>query len=152
MKMTVLLFTIMIGILIIGGEAMAGNSQLAVAGVVLAGKCSFRAGGSIAFTLDPASGATATGTVTQPTLKCSKDAVYSITDDKGINTDGTNRRLKHASASEYIIYNITYASSGTGAGNSVSVPMNIAATIPSANFANARAGNYTDTIRFTITP
>jgi spore coat protein U-like protein len=136
-----------------GGKAIgAGNSQIAMSAIVLAGKCTFSTGGSISFTLDPASDVTAVGTITQPRFKCSKKAVYVITDNRGVNTDGTNRRMRHASVNEYITYNITYTSSGTGSGMGVAVPMNIAATIPAANYSDARAGNYTDTITFTITP
>ncbi|MHB8109707.1 MAG: spore coat protein U domain-containing protein [Syntrophorhabdaceae bacterium] len=153
MKTIVIVCAVLIGITLMGGRAMgAGNSQIAMAAIVLAGKCTFSTGGSISFTLDPASDSTAVGTVTQPGFKCSKTAFYVITDNKGVNTDGANRRMKHASVNEYITYNITYTPSGTGSGTGVVVPMNIAATIPAANYSDARAGNYTDTITFTITP
>lgn len=147
------LFAVLIGIALSEGEVMAAATQVVgVSATVVAGKCSFTNGGSISFTLNPATGGTVAGIVTQPRFRCSRNAVYVIADNKGQYSDGTNRRMKHASLSEYLAYNIAYTQSGTGIGNGTRVPMDITAAVPGANYINASAGNYADRITFTITP
>jgi spore coat protein U-like protein len=151
-KKMLVLCAIVIGVALSEGELLGATVQVGVLATVIAGKCSFSNGGSISFTLNPATGGTAAGTVTQPAFKCSKDAVYAIGDNKGLYSDGTNRRMKNASLNDYIIYGITYTQSGKGSGTGTRVPMDITASIIAANYINASAGSYQDTLTFTITP
>lgn len=151
-KQLFVLCAVLIGIALSEGEVIGAVTQVGVSATVVAGKCTFSDAGFISFTLNPATGGTAAGIVTQPRFKCSKDAVYTIADNKGKYADGTNRRMKHASLGEYIAYDITYTQSGKGTGTGTRVPMDITAAVPGANYINASAGNYADSIIFTITP
>lgn len=119
------------------------------------GTCKFNSGGSVAFTLDPTSAADAAGTVTQPQFWCTKGATYSITDDKGANeavAGAAPRRMRHATLTEYIPYTFTYTASGTGTGKTAPINLDIASNVVNADYVNASAGNYSDTVILSITP
>lgn len=119
------------------------------------GTCKFNSGGSVSFALDPTSAADAPGTVTQPQFWCTKGASYSITDNMGANeaVAGTApRRMVHATLTEYIPYSFAYTASGTGTGKTSPINLDIASTVVNADFVNASAGSYSDTVILSITP
>lgn len=132
----------------------ADNSSVGVSATVLAGSCTFWWGGTVSFTLNPATGGTVSGTVTQPRFRCTRNAVYVITDNGGQNWDGANRRLKHAALNEYIPYSFSYTETGTGSwiGSLIGTSMDISSSIVEAAYMNASAGSYTDTVTLTINP
>lgn len=140
-----------IALLAVTGTAMADTTTVAVAATVT-GTCRFTGTGSVDFTLDPATGGLANGTVVQPTFWCTKGKTYTIGDDYGANAAGVQRRLKLAGLAEYIPYSFTYNAAGTGAGKTPAASMNIASTILETDYVNASAGSYADQITLTITP
>lgn len=140
-------------VLVLTGAAMAGDSTTVAVSANVVGTCKFLTGGTMAFgDLDPSSSADKNAIVTQPTFWCTKGASYSITDDKGLYESGTIFRVKHALLAEYIPYTFTYTSTGAGGGPGSTLTMNIAGTITFADYQNASAGNYADTVTITITP
>ena len=128
----------------------ANTSTVAVSATVLAGRCRFSSGGTVAFTLDPSTGGNVTGTVTQPRFRCSRGAYYAISDDNGIHESGTTHRMKHTTLAEYIPYSFTYTTSG--AGGFTTITMDIASTVLEADYIDASAGRYRDTVTLTIVP
>ncbi|MGV8942621.1 spore coat protein U domain-containing protein [Thermomonas sp.] len=134
--------------------AAADNATVTVSANVT-GTCKFNSGGSVSFTLDPSSSSGATGSVTQPAFWCTKGASYTITDDKGINeaVAGTApHRMKHATLTEYIPYSFAYTATGSGTGKTSPINLNISASVVNADFVNASAGSYADTVTLSITP
>jgi spore coat protein U-like protein len=151
-KMRKLLISlIVLGLMVIAGSAFADTTTVSVSATVT-GTCKFTAAGTVSFTLDPSVGTNQNGTVTQPTFWCTKGASYSISDDNGANKSGTTYRMKHATLAEYIPYSFTYTKTGTGAGPSSPITMNIASTVLGTDYTNASAGSYADIVTLTITP
>jgi spore coat protein U-like protein len=147
-------FTMVLGlVLVLSGAAMAGDSATVNVSANVVGTCKFLTGGTMAFgDLDPSSGADKSATVTQPTFWCTKGSSYTISDDLGLYESGTQRRVKHASLTEYINYSMNYTTTGTGSGRTSSATMNISGTITFADYRDASAGGYSDTVTLTINP
>jgi spore coat protein U-like protein len=135
------------------GEAMADTTTVTVSATVV-GTCQFfNGGGSMNFgSMDPSVGGNITATVTQPTFWCTKNATYNITDDGGLNNDGTTRRLKGAVQSDLIPYTFSYNANGSGLGHSTPITMNITGQIADGDYQDASADTYSDTVTLTITP
>jgi spore coat protein U-like protein len=62
--------------------------------------------------------------------------------------------MQHATiATEYIPYTLTLSPlTGSGSGKATPITLNISGTITNANYINAAAGNFADTVVITITP
>jgi len=149
----ILFFTMVLGLaLFSAGQGIAGDTATVNVSATVVGTCKFISGGSITFTLDPSTGGDVSGTVTQPTFWCTKGASYTITDDDGLWESGTTHRMKHSTLTEYIPYSFTYTATGTGNGPGNPLTMNIASTVLSADYINASAGSYSDTVTLTINP
>lgn len=147
----VLILTLVLGLVLgLAGMAVADNATVTVSGTVT-GTCKFISGGTISYTLDPSSAGDATGTVSQPTFWCTKGSSYTISDDNGANKSGSIYRMKDTST-DYIAYSFTYTKTGTGGGKGSTKTMDIASKVLNADFINAPAGSYTDTVTLTITP
>ncbi|HNT69168.1 MAG TPA: hypothetical protein PKK79_08430, partial [Syntrophorhabdaceae bacterium] len=60
----------------------------------------------------------------------------------------------HATLNEYIPYSFTYTTSGAGSGWGwlATITMDIASTVLEANYIDASAGSYSDTVTLTIVP
>ena len=149
-KMITLLMAI--GMLAMASGAMAADTTTVAVSATVTGTCKFTAGGTLSFTLDPSAGGNVNGTVTQPTFWCTKGATYTISDNDGLNKSGTTHRMKHATLTEYVPYSFTYTTTGTGTGKSAAITMNIASTVLEADYIDASAGNYADTVTMSITP
>lgn len=133
-------------------SSAGGTANVSVSASVV-GVCKYStATGSVSFTLDPSVGGAVSGTLSQPAFWCTKGTSYSIADDNGLNEIGTTHRLKHASLTEYIPYTFSYTASGTGAGKSSPVTMNISSSVLEADYIDASEGSYADTVVLTITP
>lgn len=133
--------------------ALAGDTASVAVSAAVSGSCKFNSGGAVSFVLDPASTGDATGTITQPAFWCTKGTSFSISDDDGVNESGVGaQRMKHATLAEYIPYSFAYTATGTGTGKGTPITMNIASTVVNADFVNASAGAYADTVTLTITP
>jgi spore coat protein U-like protein len=137
-----------------GTAAEADTAQVAVSATVT-GTCKFTAGGTIPYgNLDPSVGTDVPATVTQPRFWCTKSTFYTISDDNGLWESGTTHQMKHASLTEYIPYSFSYTTTGTGlgAGPANAITMDIASTVLGADYINASAGSYADTVTLTISP
>ncbi len=143
-------FAVLMGLFMAPALTHAADTQTVTVSATVVGTCKFNSGGSITFTLDPSVGGNVNGTVTQPQFWCTKNASYTITDDDGLNESGTTHRLTNGS--EYIPYSFSYTATGTGQGRTSPITMNITSTILEADYINASAGLYTDTVTLTINP
>jgi spore coat protein U-like protein len=138
---------------LLGSASVMGDTTTVSVGATVVGACQFNSGGSVDFgNLDPAVGGNATGTVTQPEFWCTKNASWSISDDDGLNESGAIQRMKHATLTEYIPYSFSYTASGSGNGPTSPITMDISASVVEADYLNASAGDYSDTVTLTITP
>ena len=150
----VLMAVIAVALVAMAGTAMAAppfDTTVSVNATVT-GNCRFLTGGSLAFTLDPALGGLASGTVTQPTFWCTRGTIYTIVDDDGLNASGGTHRMQLGATGEFIPYTFTYLAGGTGQGRNTTLTMDIASTIAEADYINATAGIYSDTVTLTINP
>jgi hypothetical protein len=60
--------------------------------------------------------------------------------------------MQLGATSNYIPYSFAYTTTGTGAGASTTVNMDIASQVLGADYINAAAGAYSDTVTLTINP
>jgi spore coat protein U-like protein len=143
---------IVISMIAMAGVAMAVDTATVDVSATVVGTCKFISGGSVSFMLDPSAGGNVSGTVVQPQFWCTRGASYTITDDDGFYESGTTHRMKHASSEEYIPYSFDYTASGTGNGPNNPITMDIASSVVAADYLDALAGDYADTVTLTITP
>jgi spore coat protein U-like protein len=148
----ILMAVVAVAAVAMAGIAVAADSATVGVSATVAGNCKVLSPGSISYALDPATGGNATGTVTQPTFWCTKASTYTITDPGGIHDSAGSKRMKHATLSEYIPYTFTFTATGTGAGRGTTLSMDIASTVAEANYINASAGSYADSVILTIAP
>lgn len=133
--------------------ALAADTASVAVSATVSGNCKFNSGGAVSFTLDPSATADAAGTVTQPAFWCTKGSSFTLSDDDGANESGVGaQRMKHATLAEYIPYSFAYTTSGTGTGKGTPITLDISSTVVNANFVNASAGAYADTVTLTINP
>jgi len=144
-----ILAVIAISIFTMAGVARAADTATVDVSANVVGVCKFNSGGTVAFTLNPSVGGNINGTVTQPGFWCTKGSTYEITDNDGVNTA---HKMKHASLTEYIPYSFTYTTTGNGLGKSTAIAMTIASAVVEADYINASAGSYVDTVVLSITP
>lgn len=154
MKHLLLVISIMaISIMALSGGALAADTTTVAVSANVTGTCKFTTSGAVAFVLDPGTGGNVSGTVVQPTFWCTKNATYTISDDNGLWPSGTTHRMRHNTlTTEFIPYSFTYTTTGTGSGPATSLTMDIASTVVEADYLNAAAGNYSDTVTMTISP
>ena len=143
----------------VAAVAMAGTAMAAppfdtivTVNATVTGNCRFLSEGSVAFTLDPAVGGNVNGTVTQPTFWCTQGTQYRITDDRGANEIGLTPRMQRGTSGEFIPYSFGYNDTGTGGGRNLTITMAIQAQVLGADYVNATAGGYSDTVTLTISP
>lgn len=142
------------------GTAAAADSQnLNVTANVLA-VCKFQGTAkTVNFAdLDPSAGGNRTGTLASDVAyKCTNGtSVSTITVGQGANWDGATRRLrKGTTGTDYIKYALSVtapnAGNGFGAASSDKV-MTVTATIVSADYQDAVAGNYSDVVQLDVSP
>lgn len=134
-------------------SSVAATNTLSVSASV-SGTCRFNSATStLAFgALDPSLSTDATAT-SSTTFWCTKDTTYSITNDGGLH-NSSGPRMQHATIpAEFIPYTLTLSPlTGSGSGKATPVTLNISGTIVNANYINAAAGNYADTVVITVTP
>jgi spore coat protein U-like protein len=150
-KVKLAVLALSIGILTAGHVAAATTDVPVTASVT--GTCRFNAPPTVAFgALDQSSVAdeTATGDLT---FWCTTGTAYTLGDEtnpgvadgafSGTLVDGLNS----------IDYSIAYnATSGVGSGKTTPITSTLTATILNADYVDKPAGNYSDTVTFTITP
>jgi spore coat protein U-like protein len=142
--------------LLLTGVSMAADSNTVTVTANVVGTCKFNSATStLAFGgLDPSSGVDVNASTTT-TFWCTKDATYSVTDDDGLYKTGPNaNRMRHATTlTEYIPYTFSYnPATGSGLGRTSNITLNINGTVTFANYQNAAAGDYADTVVVSITP
>jgi len=142
--------------LLASGAALAADTATVTVSAAVVAVCKFSAPktGALSFgSLDPSVGGDVNGTPAQPQFWCTKGTSYTISDDDGLyETGGGARRMQHATLTEHIPYSFTYTATGTGNGASNALTMNIAGTVLAANYLNASAGAYADTVTLSINP
>lgn len=137
-----------IALLFAGSHALAAGTATVDISATVLGTCSFSAGDTFTFAaLDPTSGASPSLTQAAVTFACTSGTGFTITDDGGVNT-GTHD-LDDGSGNQ-IAYNFNYAGAGVGTGNNQN--LSITVDIPFANYQNAPAGAYSDTVTLSINP
>ncbi len=139
-------------LLAVGTGIAAGLNTLTVSANVV-GTCKFNSATStLAFgALDPSSVADATATGST-TFWCTKGAIYTLSNDGGLNNSG-GPRMKHAALAEFIPYALTLTpSAATGSGPSIPITLTIDGLISNADYVNASAGDYADTVVISVIP
>jgi hypothetical protein len=137
----------------------AGSHALAVTAAVLSkNTCRFQTTGptAVAFgTINPAATAAVTTNITLQYRCNGSDAVasWAVTSDDGLYESGAGQpRMRHATVTTaFLPYTLTFPAAGTVPRNVVT-NMSVSATVTPANFANALAGAYADTLVLTIQP
>jgi len=141
--------------------ALAASTTHTIAvSATVSGNCKFNTAGPTALTIatgagviDPSAAGPATGSV-GVTFRCTTGTTSAITADDGLNASGPGaRRVKQGANFMPYTFTLTNAAqvgSGFGAGNDKTVTVD--ASIVAANYQNAPAGAYTDTVTLTIAP
>lgn len=102
--------------------------------------------------IDPSIATSATGSTTLA-YKCTKGQTPVFANGQGLNWTGTSNAVKHATLTDVMAYTLTLTGAGTGNGfGPAAQNLTIAGTITQANFQNASAGAYSDTVVITMTP
>jgi hypothetical protein len=141
------------------GAGAADTFSLAIGATVLSkSNCKFTsaAGSVLAFgNIDPSTGTNATASATL-TINCTGSAAtaaYSIASDDGLYSTGPGApRVRHTvTTTAFMAYTLNTPLSGTTSKNTAT-PVTITGTITPANFQNALAGAYADTVVLTLSP
>jgi spore coat protein U-like protein len=134
------------------GNALAATQDLEVTAHVV-GTCQFNSADTIKLDLgdlDPAIG----GKVIKDTTLafwCTKNASYTLKDENG--GSGTFNGTLTGPVDGEIGYTLTYDNTaGMGGGKNSPIESKITATVEETNYVDAPAGDYTDTVTFTVTP
>lgn len=140
--------------LLAGAPAFAADTANISVSATVTGACKFNSGGSLSFTLDPTSGADAAPTAkTDPKFWCTNGASYTVSDNSGLHASSGVRRMRHASdTTKFIPYALSYTTTGTGSGKNTEITLALTSSIANADFVDAPAGSYTDTVQLSITP
>jgi spore coat protein U-like protein len=142
--------------LILGiGVSFASDTNTVTVQANVVGTCKFLSSTStLDFgSLDPSSGRDVNASTTVQ-FWCTKNTNYSISDDDGLYESGADQnRMKGPGESDYISYTFSYSpASGTGSGRTTPITLTISGSIAYANYKDAAAGNYSDTVVLTISP
>lgn len=147
------------GLLAAAGTASAGGNATLGVSATVNGTCKVTDGtGQITFAaVDPDVGAnqTANNSTDMITFWCTRKANYTVTDNGGQNGTGApvqRRMVLTGDSTEFLPYGLTYTSSGQGSGPSTFINLTVTATVSSTDLASAAAGEFTDTVLFTIAP
>ena len=136
-------------------SAFAGNTQTMAVSATITGTCKLQSSTAMAFgSIDPSSltAATATAAVT---YKCTSGTAPTALTAVGANDSAGQKRML-TGASTYMNYSIAFtapttAGNGFGTG-STATTVSVTGTVAVADFSNAVAGAYADTLTFTIAP
>jgi spore coat protein U-like protein len=137
----------------------ADSGTLAVSAVVLSrNSCRFvTTSWAIDFgTIDPSSGANATASVSA-SFVCrgsSASATYSIVADDGLYSPGAgSRRMRHGTATtQYMAYSLALTPASATVPKNTTQSVTMTGTITPAQFGDAIAGSYSDTVGITLSP
>lgn len=140
--------------LMASGAGLAGDTNTLTVSASVTATCKFSSATStLDFgALDPSSATNPSATNTT-TYWCTKGTVASTAANLGAYEGGGSRRLKGPGAGDLIPYSLSL-SGGTqiGAGKSTPLTLTMSGGINNADYINATAGSYSDTVTLTITP
>ena len=151
------------GFLILPGAAFSAGSAsatMAVSATVLStSNCRFSAPATatLAFgTIDPSGVANVTATASV-VLRCggsAANATFAITDDSGLYETGPGAyRMQHAvTTTAYLGYSVGYSPQTATIPKNTNQTIAITGTITAAQYGNAIAGNFADTVTLTVSP
>ena len=138
----------------------ASTTHTLTVSATVTGNCKFNTAGPTTLTIatgagviDPSAAGPATGSV-GVTFRCTTGVTSAITADDGINSTGPGARRVY-SGSAYMPYSLSMTNAvqaGTGFGAGQDKTVTVDASITAANYQNAAAGAYSDTVTLTITP
>jgi len=146
---------------LVSGAALAGSTThtLSVSATVT-GSCKFNSAGPTTLTIatgagviDPSAAGPATGSA-GIAFRCTTGTTSSIAADDGLNSTGPGAR-RVASGGNFMPYALTLTNAaqvGSGFGAGQDKTLTVDASITAANYQNAAAGAYSDTVTLTITP
>ncbi len=143
-----------LGFLAAEGPALAASTNAISVSATVIGTCKFSSATStLAFgNLDPTLATNATASMST-NFWCTKGAAYAITNDTGLHNSGATIRMQNgADATQFIPYTIAYTNAGTGLGKNTPVTLNVTGTVLNADYVDAGAGSYSDTVTLTINP
>lgn len=136
----------------LAGGAHAATQDITVSANVV-GTCRFDSAANVGFgLLDQTSvaDATATGSLV---FWCTQNTNYTLSDEANVGTADGVFTGSLVDGGNSIPYELTYTNvSGPGAGKNSPITSVITGTIANADFVDAPAGTYSDTVTFTITP
>lgn len=138
--------------------AMAASTThtLAVSASVT-GNCKFNSAGPTALAfgaIDPSSTTDATATATV-TFRCTTGTTSSMTSDDGLYESGVGAPRMKDAGTNYLPYSLSLvgaAQVGSGHGAAGDKTLTVNGTVLVADFQNATAGAYSDTVTLTIAP
>jgi spore coat protein U-like protein len=148
-----IILIIAIAMLAFSGVALASDTATVNVSATVIDSCKVITDGSLDFgNLDPAIGGLVNGTPVNPSFWCTNGTIYNITDDNGFNKNGTIYRMKHQTLAEYIPYSFAYVTTGTGAGPTTALFMDITGSVAAGAYLNASPVPYADVVTVTIAP
>ncbi len=150
-----LLATLIASAVGVSTSAMAGNTQTMAVSATITGTCKLQSSTAMAFgSIDPSSVTAATAGA-NVTYKCTNGTAPTSLTAVGANDSAGQKRLL-TGASTYMNYSISFtapvAVGGGFAAGVTATTVSVTGTIAVADFANATAGAYADTLTFTIAP
>lgn len=156
MKFKLIPVTFLLAGLVSGTGAFAADTNTLTVSASVTGTCKFStATSTLDFgALDPSSSAnaTASGSVN---YWCTKGTTATVSAGGGLNNSSGNR-MKGAVVGDFIPYSMTLnggaTATGTGAGKSSPLTVALAGTITNANYINASADAYSDTVVLSVSP
>ncbi|MBI5237987.1 MAG: spore coat protein U domain-containing protein [Deltaproteobacteria bacterium] len=153
MKRLILIAAAIITAVMVSSTAMAVGTNTMTVTASVTGVCKFSATTStLAFGALDASVATAATATTGVNFWCTKGTTYSVADDSGLYNSG-GPRMRHATVlTEFIPYSIVYGAAGTGSGKNTAITLTVDGTIANADYVDAQAGAYSDTVVLTVNP
>lgn len=137
-----------------GPAAAAGSGTLVISAVVLSNSnCRFgsNAPSALHFAVDPSSASNVSVSTTR-TFRCggsAPTATFSFTTDGGLY----GNRMRHATdTNEFLPYSLNLSPASGAVAKNTDVTLTIAGTITPAQFRDAKAGDYSDTVVITLSP
>ncbi|MEP7329743.1 MAG: spore coat protein U domain-containing protein [Betaproteobacteria bacterium] len=145
------------------GIALAGGTHTIAVSASVTGTCIVNTSNStLAFgALDPGSGGTVSAVWSGGTFRCTNGTAYTIASNDGLWSSaagGANNRMRLSTATDCstatncVRYTMTKAANGTGSGMTTNISFAVTGTTGIADYQNAAAGSYADTVTLTVAP
>ena len=148
-----LVLTLAVGlVMVLGGVAMAADSNTLTVSANVVGTCKFSSATStLAFgALDPSVGTDVTKTP-QIQFWCTKGITETVSAGNGLNFASGKRQMIGPN-SDVIPYTLSLATAGTSGGPGSPKTLTITGGVLGTDYTSKSAGDYADTVALTITP